>query len=88
VPDLIALRRETPDLRLGDYASLPSPDGVWTCRRGKGVVVAVNLSGAASTVHVGQGTTAIGTDRARDGERVDGDLDLGPWEGAVLRQGA
>jgi alpha-glucosidase len=86
--DLIALRRETPDLRSGAYASLPSPAGVWTWRRGEGVVVAVNLSGAASTVHVGPGTIAIGTDRARDGETVKGDLGLAPWEGAVLRQGA
>jgi alpha-glucosidase len=86
--DLIGLRRETPDLRSGAYASLPSPDGVWAWRRGGGIVVAVNLSGHASTVHVGPGTIAIGTDRARDGETVEGDLSLGAWEGAVLRQGA
>ena len=33
----------------------------------------------------GRGRIAIGTDRARDGERVEWDLSLGPWEGAVLR---
>ena len=83
--DLIALRRETPDLRSGEYASLPSPDGVWAWRRGDGVVVAINLSGSSSSLRTGQATIAIGTDRARDGERVEADLGLGPWEGAVLR---
>jgi glycosidase len=83
--DLIALRREMNELRSGDYASLPSPDGVWAWRRGKGAVVAINLSGEAATLAGGRGVIAIDTDRARDGERVEGDLGLGPWEGAVLR---
>jgi alpha-glucosidase len=83
--DLIALRRETPDLRSGAYASLPSPPGAWSWRRGSATTVAVNLSDGRVTVPVDPGTIAIGTDRSRDGERVDGDLSLGPWEGAVLR---
>ena len=82
--DLIALRRDTPELRSGAYASLPSPDGVWAWRRGERVVVAVNLSGAGATLPTGPGTIAICTDRDRDGERVERDLSLGPWEGAVL----
>ncbi|HET8526766.1 MAG TPA: alpha-amylase family glycosyl hydrolase, partial [Actinomycetota bacterium] len=82
--DLIALRRQTPDLRSGEYASLPSPDGVWAWRRGEGVLVAVNLSGEAATLAAGRAVIAIDTDRARDGERVEGGLSLGPWEGAVL----
>ena len=86
--DLIALRRKTEDLRSGDYASLPSPDGVWAWRRGEGIVVAVNLSGEAASLPLGPATIEIGTDRARDGETVEGDLILGAWEGAVLRQGA
>jgi hypothetical protein len=45
----------------------------------------VNLSGVAITVPVKAGVIAIGTDRSRDGETVDVDLSLGPWEGAVLR---
>ena len=83
--DLITLRRETPDLRGGTYTSLPSPDGVWAWRRGEGIVVAVNLSGADATIPTGRATIAIGTDRSRDGDAVKGDLSLGPWEGAVLR---
>jgi hypothetical protein len=83
--DLIALRRESPDLRSGDYTSLPSPLGAWAWRRGSSMIVAVNLSGGSVNVPVDPGTIAIGTDRSRDGEAVDGDLSLGPWEGAVLR---
>ena len=86
--DLIALRRATPDLRSGAYASLPSPDGVWAWRRGEGIVVAVNLSGEGASLPLGPATIEIGTDRARDGETVEGDLSLEAWEGAVLRQGA
>jgi hypothetical protein len=33
------------------------------------------------------GTVEICTDRARDGEAVDGTLALGPWEGALVRMG-
>ena len=33
------------------------------------------------------GSVEIGTDRARDGEAVDGTLALGPWEGALVRLG-
>jgi len=32
--DLLALRRRTPDLHSGSYASLPAPDGAWAWRRG------------------------------------------------------
>ena len=83
--DLIALRRESSDLRSGAYASLPSPPGAWSWRRGASTIVAVNLSDGRVAVPAGPGTIAIGTDRARDGERVEGNLSLAPWEGAVLR---
>jgi alpha-glucosidase len=83
--DLIALRREMPDLRSGRYASIPSPAGVWTWSRGDDTVVSVNLSEEPVTVPIGTATIAIGTRRERDGEPVGGELSLGPWEGAVLR---
>jgi hypothetical protein len=83
--DLIALRRELPDLRSGRYTSIPSPAGVWTWSRGDGTVVSVNLSEEPVTVPIGTATIAIGTRRERDGEPVGGELSLGPWEGAVLR---
>jgi hypothetical protein len=32
-----------------------------------------------------RGAIAVATDRARDGEAVDGALVLAPWHGAVVR---
>ena len=83
--DLLALRRGTPDLRSGDYTPMPAPAGVWMWRRGGETVVAVNPSADRTAVPVDRGTVLIGTDRTRDDERVEGELSLGPWEGAVLR---
>src|SRR5207244_1547477 len=48
--DLIALRRESPDLRQGCYTTLPAPEGLWAWRRGPGTAVAVNLSDVPGTV--------------------------------------
>jgi alpha-glucosidase len=84
VRDLIALRRERPDLRAGSYETLPAPAGAWAWRRGEGTLAAVNLSGAEVRVEGVGGTVLVGTDRARDGEEVSGTLRLGPWEGAIL----
>jgi alpha-glucosidase len=42
--ELIAQRRENPDLRAGDYETLPAPEGVWAFRRGEQTAVAVNLT--------------------------------------------
>jgi hypothetical protein len=83
--DLIALRRETPDLRSGSYRSLSSPAGVWTFSRGDDTFVSLNLSGEPVTTPIGTITIAIGTRRDRDGETVGAELSLGPWEGVVLR---
>ena len=83
VRDLIGLRHERADLRAGAYETLEAPEGAWAWRRGEATVVAVNLSDAPVEVGV-DGEILIGTDRSRDGERVDGALRLGPWEGAVL----
>ncbi len=81
--DLIALRRATPDLTAGAYATLPAPAGAWAWARGDGHAVAVNLSDAPVVVDGVAGRIAIATDRARDGEPVDG-LALGPWAAAVV----
>jgi len=82
--DLIALRAAEPDLRGGGYETLPAPDGAWAWRRGEGHAVALNLSGAEVTVPDLRGRVAIATERARDGEQVEGSLALGPWQGAVV----
>jgi alpha-glucosidase len=82
--DLIALRRQLPDLRAGTYAELRSPPGTWAWRRGEGVLVAVNLGAEAAEVHHVDGVIALSTNRERDGERVAGSLVLGSREGVVL----
>ena len=83
--DLIALRRRTPDLRSGGYASLPSPSGVWAWRRGDDTIVSMNLSDEPTSIPIDRAAIAIGTHRRRDGEPVEGLLSLRPWEGAILR---
>jgi alpha-glucosidase len=83
--DLIALRRRTPDLLRGAYASLPSPKGVWVWQRGESVLVALNFSHEDAQIESVDGAVVIGTDRSRDGEQVSGSLELGPWEGVVIK---
>jgi alpha-glucosidase len=82
--DLIALRRAEADLRAGEYQELVAEDGVWAYRRGAGFLVALNLGDGERSV-AGRGTIAVATRRERDGEAVDGELALGPGEGAVVR---
>jgi alpha-glucosidase len=84
VRDLIALRRARDDLRGGAYAALDAPAGAWAWRRGEGLATALNLSDREVEIAGVAGTVAIATDRARDGERVDGPLRLAPWSGAVI----
>jgi alpha-glucosidase len=84
VRDLIALRKRSPELASGSYEPLPAPAGAWAWRRGERFVVALNLSDAEVTVDGAAGRVAIATDRARDGEQVDGALRLGPYEGVVV----
>ena len=83
VRDLIAIRRQRPDLRSGDYKQWPSPAGVWAWRRGGRTTIALNLSDEPVNVPGIDGTIVIGTVRSRDGERIKGGLALSPWEGAV-----
>ena len=82
--DLIALRRAHADLRTGAYATLPAPEGAWAWRRGDRFAVALNLSAADVAIDGLAGRVAIGADRARDGEAIDGSLALGPYEGVVV----
>jgi hypothetical protein len=70
-------------LRSGAYQQLPSPAGVWAWQRGGGTTIALNLSDKPVDLPAIGGTIVIGTSRPRDGERVDGSLSLGPWEGAM-----
>ena len=83
VHDLIAVRRQRPDLRTGGYRQLPSPPGGWAWQRGRGTTIALNLSDDPLRIPAVGGMILISTTRSRDGERVDGGLSLDPWEGAI-----
>jgi len=83
VRDLIALRRADDALHAGPYTPLDAPDGAWAYRRGDRAAVALNLSDAGVVVPGLSGRVEIGTDRARDGEALEGAVALGPWEGVV-----
>ncbi|HVM41308.1 MAG TPA: alpha-amylase family glycosyl hydrolase [Acidimicrobiia bacterium] len=87
--DLIAIRQASDDLRAGDYATLPTPDGVWGYRRGSGMTVLLNLSDDAhseATVSGIEGVVRIGTRRERDGEAVVGSISLHSGEGVVVER--
>jgi alpha-glucosidase len=84
--ELIALRRATPDLQLGDYSRLPAPPGTWAWRRGEATAILLNLSGNDAICRELNGRIVLGTDLGRAGELVSGRLDLRPWEGAILTQ--
>ncbi len=85
--DLIVFRRRHPGFSLGDYATVPAPDGVWAWARGDRHVVALNMSDAPALVAQLGGTVQIGTDRARDLEPVRaGTLTMAPFEGLILER--
>jgi alpha-glucosidase len=83
--DLIALRRASPDLREGGYASRPSPAGTWVWQRGRRFTTALNLSDRTTRVDRLRGTVALATDRRRDDEPVAGSVELSPGEGVLVR---
>jgi alpha-glucosidase len=81
---LIALRKQLADLRSGAYVELPSPEKAWAWQRGEATVVAINLGRDATEIEGVDGSLALGTQRDREGERVDGRLRLAPAEGVVV----
>jgi alpha-glucosidase len=82
--DLIALRRATPDLQLGQTVTLTAPDGCWVWRRGGSATVALNMSDAAAELTDIDGTIAACTERSRNGQVVAGGLTLPAWTGAIV----
>ena len=82
--DLIALRRQLPDLREGAYVELPTPAGMWAWRRGENAVVAVNLGSKPAELEGIDGAIALGTVRSREGESTRGRLGLAPAEGVIV----
>ena len=84
--DLLALRRRDDDLRDGAYRTVSVDAGLWAWGRGERLVAAVNLAPESATLENVEGAVLIGTDRARDGERVTGTLTLAPWEGVIAER--
>ncbi|MDQ1467062.1 MAG: alpha-glucosidase [Actinomycetota bacterium] len=87
--DLIELRRGTPDLRSGSYATRPAPSsspGVWVWRRGSSFDVVVNLAESEASLSNVEGRVRIGTDRGRDGEPISGALHVRGWEALVIER--
>jgi glycosidase len=90
---LLRLRREHPVLHAGDFERFgPTPDGTFGFRRigREGELnVILNLTGAPRSVPgAGPGRILIGTNRDRDGERVDRGVELRPNEALVIGAGA
>jgi alpha-glucosidase len=85
--ELIALRRRLPELRTGAYLRLPAPDDAWAWRRGDRVTVALNLSGRDLDVQGVDGTVTVSSPPGRAGERLEGAVSLGAWEGVIVENG-
>ena len=81
--DLIALRKHRLILN-GAYEPVDAPEGVWAFRREGGALVALNLGNEDAALDGVHGAVMIASDRARDEEMVDGVLELGPLEAAIV----
>jgi alpha-glucosidase len=80
----IARRSGNEDLALGSYSSLDSPEDTWVFQRGRGTVVALNMSDAARETSGLRGSITLATDREREGHQVDGVVTMAPWSGLVV----
>jgi alpha-glucosidase len=83
VRDLIAFRRNSPDLTTGDYARLDAPAGGWAWRRGPSAMVALNLSDQPLTFPGVFGTMRFSTSKGAVEGAGEVELRLEPWEGAI-----
>jgi alpha-glucosidase len=81
--DLIALRKHRLILH-GAYDPVDAPEGMWAFRREGGAFVALNLGDEDAVLEGVQGAIVIASDRARDEEIVEGVLELGPLEAAIV----
>lgn len=86
VRDLLAFRRDRPDLVHGAYDDTGSAGACWTYRRGARAQVALVLGPDPVDVPVlvDRARVAIATDRVDEGTEVAGSVRLGGWRGVVL----
>jgi alpha-glucosidase len=84
--DLLALRRRSSDLRLGSYKDLEQVPSVWAWLRGEHTTVVINMSDHHHETTELNGVIMLGTNRRREGEKIDGLLHLAPWEGVILQR--
>jgi glycosidase len=82
----IARRRQSDDLAVGSYRSLPAPEDTWVFSRGTGTVVVINMSDATKEITGPGGSITVATDRTVEGTTVDGTLTMAPWSGAVIER--
>jgi alpha-glucosidase len=85
--DLIALRRASPELTRGDYATIATPPGTWAYRRGRDIIVAVGMSDRAIELPCRTGSVVAATEAERVGSAVEGAFRIDGWEGIVVRSG-
>jgi alpha-glucosidase len=87
---LLELRRREPALQVGDYAPSCIHGDAFAFTRehdGRRFLIALNLGDAPATLRPdapARGTVLVGTDRRREGARVDGVVDLAANEGVVV----
>ena len=85
---LLALRRSSAALSLGDYLEVSADDGVLVYERragGERLLIALNLTDDARTLSVAPGAALIlSTSPVAQAAAPDGGLRLGPNEGAIL----
>ena len=84
--DVIAYRRRHPEFVVGEYRSLPAPEGVWAFVRGDSHLVVLNMSPDPAGLVGLAGTVALCTDRARDREAAGSPLRMGAYEGLILER--
>jgi alpha-glucosidase len=80
---VIAARRASDDLAVGDYRSLPSSEHSWAYARGEGTTVVLNMSDAPESFEGVHGVVTVSTDAGLEGSSLEGGLTLPAWSGAV-----
>jgi alpha-glucosidase len=81
---LIQLRREHEDLQTGDYRQIATVSDVWAWRRGKKLMVVINMSKHHQELRDIDGKILLDTTLKRQDEAVSGLLHLEPWQGVII----